>query len=163
MNLEGGPRAVAGPEDDELLDLLAGMWQRDDPVPGDLADRICFALALDDLEVELMRLTEATLSTAGARTDEQARTVTFSSDTLSVMVMINEAGAGIRLDGWISGGGGLQVVLRIGAGERTTAADGDGRFSFEAVPAGLAQLTFLPTEGAQTRLSRSVVTPAVQL
>lgn len=163
MNLDGGSRTVAVPGDDELLDLLADMWERHDPVPVDLADRVSFVLGLEDLEVELMRLTEQTLTLAGARADEQARTVTFSSDTLSVMVMINVGFGGVRLDGWINGGGGLQVALRISSGERTTSADADGRFSFEGVPTGLTQLVFLPTTGAQARLSRSVVTPAIQV
>jgi hypothetical protein len=163
MSLDGGDRALAGHEDEQLLDLLAQMWQRYDPPPADLADRVCFALGLEDLEVELMRLGEQELSAAGARADEQVRAVTFSSDTLSVMVMINEGFGGVRLDGWIDGGGGLQVTLRVGTGERTTAADLDGRFSFEGVPSGLTQLVFLPTEGAQARLNRSVVTPAIQV
>jgi hypothetical protein len=164
VNHDATPASLAGPRDDELLDLLADLWQRHDPPPADLADRVSFALGLDDLDVELMRLTGQTLSLAGARTEDQARTVTFSSDTLSVMVMINdEVAGGVRLDGWIAGGGGLQVGLRIDGAERTTSADGDGRFSFQAVPAGLTQLVFHPTEGAQARLRRSVVTPTLRL
>jgi hypothetical protein len=162
MNVDG-TRTLADHADDDVLDLLAAAWRRRDPVPADLAERVCFALGLDDLEVELMRLADQTLAAVGARTDERARTVTFSSDTLSVMVMINEGGDGVRLDGWIEDGAGLQVTLRIGSGERITSADTDGRFSFEAVPSGLTQLVFLPTEGALPRLSRSVVTPAIQV
>ena len=164
MNPDGTSVSFADPRDEELLDQLAHVWDHLDPPPVDLADRISFALGLDDLEVELMRLTEQSLSLAGARTEDQARTVTFSSDTLSVMVMINEGPVGgVRLDGWITGGRGLQVGLRIDGAERTTAADDDGRFSFEAVPAGLTQLVFHPTDGAQTRLRRSVVTPAIKV
>jgi hypothetical protein len=164
MNLDGRPGPLAVPGDDDLLDHLADLWQRLDPAPADLAERITFVLGLEDLEVELMRITQANLSLAGARAEDQARTVTFSSDTLSVMVMINDlAVGGVRLDGWIAEGGGLQVGLRIDGSERTTAADDDGRFAFDAVPAGLTQLVFHPTEGARVRLPRSVVTPAIQV
>jgi hypothetical protein len=164
VNHDATPAPLADPRDDELLDLLADLWQSHDPPPTDLADRVSFALSLDDLEVELMRLTDQTLSLAGARAEDQAHTVTFCSDTLSVMVMINnEAAGGVRLDGWIVGGAGLQVGLRTDGAERTTSADGDGRFSFQAVPAGLTQLVFHPTEGAEARLRRSVVTPAIKV
>lgn len=164
MNHDGTPGPLAAPRDDDLLNLLADFWQRYDPAPADLADRISFVLALEDLEVELMRLTEQTLSLAGARAEDQARTITFSSDTLSVMVMINDGPAGgVRLDGWIDGGGGLEVGLRVDGAERSTSADADGRFSFEAVPAGLTQLVFHPTQGARARLRRSVVTPAIKI
>jgi hypothetical protein len=164
VNHDGAPGPLAGLRDDGLLDLVADLWRRHDPAPADLADRISFVLGLDDLEVELMRVTEQTLSLAGARAEDRARTITFSSDTLSVMVMINEGPAGVvRLDGWIDGGGGLGVGLRIDGAERSTSADADGRFSFEAVPAGLTQLVFHPARGAQARLRRSVVTPAIKI
>lgn len=163
MNQETTPGPLAF-SDDDLLDLLAEVWQRCDPPPADLAERVSFALSLEDLEVELLRVSEQTLSLSGTRAEDQARTVTFSSDTLSVMVMINEGQIGkVRLDGWIDGGGGLQVGLRIDGSERTTSADGDGRFSFDAVPSGLTQLVFHPTDGAQARLPRSVVTPAIRV
>lgn len=164
MNLDGGTPVMSGPDDGGLLDALARFWESVDPVPADLAERVCFALGLDDLEAELLALRDDVGLLAGARADDQVRTVTFSSDTLSVMVMINDGqGTHVRLDGWIDDGGGLDITLRAQGQERSTAADQDGRFSFDAVPRGLTQLVFRPTEGAGLRLPRNVVTPVIQI
>lgn len=150
--------------DGELLDLLCDMWDEHDPVPPDLADRVSFVLMLDDLEIDLLRLETEDLVGAGARTDEQVRTVTFSSDSLSVMVSISHArGGDVRVDGWISDGGRLQVELRQSGSTRRGTADDDGRFVFDGIGRGLIQLVFLPTAGAARTLPRSVVTPAVQV
>ncbi len=147
--------------DAEVLEELQRMWRDRDPVPADLAERISFALSLEDLEVELLRLETGML--AGARGEERVRTVTFTSDSLSVMVTVGAAPDGVRLDGWIAGGGELRVELRADGAGRSSVADEDGRFVFEMVPAGLVQLVFHPTDGAAAMLRRPVVTPAIQV
>lgn len=164
MSTDGGISELARADDVTLLAELRAMWARRDPVPGDLADRICFALSLDDLEVELMQLAGELLRPSGARSEEQARTVTFTSDSLSVMVNISPIrGRSVRIDGWIDDGGGLDVELRLGNGSRRGRADEEGRFAFDGVLPGLMQLVFHPTQGANRILIRDVVTPAVQV
>ena len=74
-----------------LRDELRRMWEQADPVPPALADRVVFALEVDaftdgDLELELMRLQEP--ETVGSR-GEEVRTVTFGSESLTVMIAIS--------------------------------------------------------------------------
>jgi hypothetical protein len=153
---------LADRPDAEVLDRMRQMWQEEDPVPADLAERISFVLSLENIEVELLRLESQQL--VGARGEERARTVTFTSENLTVMVTLGAASAtGIRLDGWIAAGGGLRVELRARGGTRGTVADAEGRFVLDAVPPGLVQLAFLPTPDAVTALTRVVVTPALEL
>lgn len=161
MSVEDEAREPWAAEDSALLSALRQMWERQDPVPEDLSDRVLFALSLEHLEVEVMLLREELL--AGARGEERARTVTFTSASLSVMITISAAVAEVRLDGWITSGGGLRVDLLAEGQDRHTTADDDGRFVFEGIVPGLAQLVFQPTSGAQTRLARPVVTPAIQV
>jgi hypothetical protein len=158
-------------EDEALLTQLRQVWNAADPVPGDLVERVLFTLQLEDLEVELMRLHEATepvgargAEPVGQRGPETASTVTFSSETLTVMLTVSGDGAGLRrLDGWIAPAAALRVDLRRGDGAQHTVADSDGRFSFDDVPAGLVQLRIQPTAGAAVSLARPVATPAVQI
>jgi hypothetical protein len=163
MTRNGAVDPSLAAENGELLEALRQMWDERDPVPPDLADRLSFALCLENLEVELLHLVEETVAPLGARAEECARTVTFSSETFSVMITIqHETTTAVRLDGWIHDGGGLQVGLRTSQDERMTAADEDGRFSFDAVVPGLAQLVFHPTQGATVQLRNAVVTPAIK-
>ena len=164
MSGSGPPRGseLADRPDAELFHRMRELWQEEDPVPADLAERISFVLSLEDIEVELLRLESQQL--VGARGEERARTVTFTSESLTVMVTLGPTTTvGVRLDGWIAGGGGLRVELRSGGGVLTTDADAEGRFVLESVPPGLVQLAFLPTPGAVTALTRVVVTPALEL
>ena len=167
-------------DDPALCGQLRGMWTALDPMPADLVERVLFTLRLEDLEVELMRLHEPA-EPAGARgaapdgrplaREERAGTITFSSDSLTVLLAVTgdrtTDSAGLRrVDGWLAPAAALRVEARVAGrgGDRTlhTVADSDGRFSFEA-PAGLVQLLIQPTEGAAVHLDRPVATPAVQL
>jgi hypothetical protein len=150
--------------DVELLTELARLYELIDPVPEGLVERIGFTLTLADLEVELAKLTMQTMEPVGARGEERARTVTFSSESLTVMVTITPEDAGrFRIDGWVAPGGRLRVELRTEDGSRESTTDADGRFEFGDAPGGLVQLVFHPTDGSETPLQSPVVTPAVQL
>jgi hypothetical protein len=155
---------VGGVTDDvTLLRAVHDMWEDLDPVPIDLADRVLFTLALEDVEFELMRLQES-LAPIGARGVETAATMTFAAESLTVMVTVSDAGRRQhRIDGWIAPGAALRVELRTARGVQETVADADGRFAFAALPPGLMQIMIHPTAGAAVPLHRPVATPPVQL
>jgi hypothetical protein len=148
---------------DPLLTELRAMWETLDPPPADLSERVLFTLELRNLEFELMQMSDA-FDLVGARGPETARTVTFGSESLTVMVNLSgDDQEPRRLDGWVVPTTPLRVELRTSTGTLETYADDDGRFSFEQAPAGLVQLVLHPTDGTTVELTRPVVTPAVQL
>jgi hypothetical protein len=150
--------------DAELLDQLQAMWESRDPVPEGLVERVTFAIGLDDLDVEMMRLTEEVLVPAGARGAEHVRTITFGGESITVMVTVSQEGhEAFRLDGWLAPAAALSIELRRSDGSVTTSSDEGGRFVFEEVPAGLAQLVLHPTPNSAVELRQDVVAPAVQL
>lgn len=155
--------ALLDEDDDRLLAEIARLYERIDPMPPDLVDRIGFMLTLADMEIELARLTVESRVPVGARGEERARTVTFSSDSLTVMVTITPTDAGCRIDGWIAPGAAIRVELRSDRGNHDVIADVDGRFDFVDVPSGLVQLVFHPTPDVEVQLRSPVVTPAVQV
>jgi hypothetical protein len=150
--------------DAELFDRLQTMWEQADPVPSGLVERVTFAIGLDNLEFELMRLTEEVLVPAGARGAEQVRTITFGGESITVMVTVSQEGQGaFRLDGWLAPAAALSIELRRSEGSVTTTSDEGGRFVFEDVPGGLAQLVLHPTPNSAVELRQDVVAPAVQI
>jgi hypothetical protein len=157
-------RSLPTAEIDELMAALRAMWDRRDPAPTDLAERISFALALENIEIELARMEEHLLAGSGARGEERVRTVTFVSRSITVMVTLGEEPSGtVRLDGWVQDGAELDIDIRIGDAVRRCHADSDGRFALEHIPPGLIQLIFQPTRGGIPALRQPVVTPAIQL
>ncbi len=145
-----------------LLDRVREMYQAADPMPEDLPERICFLLALRDLEVEVARLAAGQdLLASAARGTEQSRTITFDSDSLTIMIRIDANGDGtVRVDGWLAPAQPVGIELKTSASADALSASSDeqGRFAFARVPRGTAQLMVRP-EGQ----GRSVVTPALVL
>ncbi len=161
-------RLAAMPIDDadgHALDVLREVYEVGDPVPPSLLDRVKFAITLDDLEAEVARLQrEAVPELAEARSEDllKAQTVTFTSEALTTMVTITPLANGrVRLDGWASPGGGLDVELRVGDTTHHTVADEDGRFVFEDVGRGLAQFVLRPRGDGEPE--NRVITPAIEL
>lgn len=156
-----------GPLDDFDLELLAGIreiFQAADPMPADLPERIRFAVSLRDTEIELARLAEQELSAAGARGTEQSRTVTFDSDSLTVMIHIDPNDDGtVRVDGWLAPPGPREVELKTADDPLLVSADEQGRFAFGRVPRGTAQLIVRPAGTGPGEGGASVVTPALIL
>lgn len=169
-----------------LLGDLAAIYDVVDPMPGLLPDLVLFSLdglgavgvggavgsgstdgPMDDLDVELARLVESELAgvgPSGTRSVEHARRVTFASDNLTVMVVVHPHRDGsVRLDGWAAPGGGLRAELRSGDAVLSTDCDDAGRFVFDLVPGGPAQLVLHPTQLSDPILTVPVVTPAVHL
>jgi hypothetical protein len=149
-----------------LSDLLA-IYDSVDPMPEMLPDLVLFGLGTQDLDAEFATLVDSELSVSGAsgtRSVEHARRVTFASDSLTVMVVVNPQRDGsVRLDGWAAPGGRLHAELRVGESTLTAECDESGRFVFDDVPAGPAQLVLHPTADSDPSLTLAVVTPAVHL
>src|SRR6478736_3158801 len=146
---------------------IGAIFDAVDPMPEMLPELVLFGLDAHDLEAEFARLVESELAVAGAvgtRSVEHARRVTFASDNLTVMVVVYPQRDGkVRLDGWAAPGGRLHAELRVGETILTAECDESGRFVFDAVPAGPAQLVLHPTLDSDPSLTLPVVTPAVHL
>jgi len=148
-----------GPDDLALLERLAALWARQDPVPAGLAERVEIALTLDALETEVAALTQVDLAASGSRAGrtESVRTVTFSTESIDVMVTLTDApDQTVRVDGWVAPAASVRVeVLREGGTVEVT-SDEDGRFVVEAVPKGLARFALHPP-------GRTVLSPTIEL
>ncbi len=141
--------AADGPLDDRdlaVLDEIRAMFRRSDPMPADLPERIRFALALRDLEAEVARLVaEEDPLLVAARGAEQTRTVTFDSDSLTIMIRIDSNPEGtVRVDGWLAPPQCREVEMQTAAGSLRVASDEQGRFAFASIPRGTAQLVVRP-------------------
>ncbi len=150
-------------EDQAILDRLAAVEALLDPPPADLDERVSFAIALDSLDAEVARCAEQLTVGSGARSSERIHTITFDADSRAVMItIVDRPDSLVRVDGWIAPAAPLRVELRLPepAPPRTVIADAAGRFAFDDVPHGIAQLLLHPPEGDA---SPRVVTPAFTL
>ena len=155
------------PLDDRDWGLLADIrdrFQAADPMPPDLPERIRFSIALRDLEIEVARLADDhDQLVAAARGTEQSRTITFDSDSLTIMIRIDANRDGTaRVDGWLAPPQRREIEMKTTADALTVASDEQGRFAFPRVPRGTAQIVVRPAE-QEPGGGRSVVTPALIL
>lgn len=152
-------RGVPLPEDDvALLDAVWTVLAAADPMPPDLVTRVRFAIDLDDVDAEVSRLVELPVL-AAARSDEFARLVTFQSDSLTIMVTLEEATDGTtRIDGWLTPAACRRIEVRCLAGPMSTESDDTGRFSVNAVPSGNVRLVVHDAGG-----SPRVITPTIEI
>ena len=78
------------------------MYSAIDPVPATLVDRLQFALDLES-EIDVLRPYEEVGAAAGARGGEEARTITFDSEDLTIMISVSvQSVRTVRLDGWLA-------------------------------------------------------------
>jgi hypothetical protein len=146
-----------------LLDGIREIFQAADPMPEDLPERIRFRLALRDLEIEVARLAEEE-QLAGVRGTEQSRTITFDSDSLTIMIRIDGNRDGTaRVDGWLAPPQRRELEMKTTAESLSISSDEQGRFAFARVPRGMAQLVVHLAEQGPDGAGRSVVTPALIL
>ncbi len=148
-------------EDEALLRELDRLLSSTDPVPGDLVERVQFALALDELHAEVAEMTRLSADALAVRADpsvEAATTsLTFKTDAFTAMVTVTRTGDDRhRLDGWVAPPVPLRVVARMQEGVLEVASDETGRFVVDGLPGGFAQLVFHHEGGA-------VVTPMFEL
>lgn len=170
----GGGAAAHGLMDEVDVRLLAdirAIFEAIDPMPPDLPDRIRFGLALRDPEIEMAWLAEEEDLALAVRGAEQNRTVTFDSDSLTVMIRIDVNRDGTaHLDGWLAPAQRRQVEIKTAADSLSVASDEQGRFAFARVPRGVARLLVRPAArdpdepaGEPDTAARTVVTPALVL
>ncbi len=164
----GGRPSADEPLDDAdfgLLDDIRGLFEAADPMPADLPERIRFSLALRDLEIEVARLAaQEDWPVLAARGAEQSRTITFDSDSLTIMIRIDENRDGtVRVDGWLAPPQRREIEMKTVADSLNAASDEQGRFAFPRVLRGTAQLVVRPAEPGPSGGGRSVVTPALIL
>ncbi|HUL27618.1 MAG TPA: hypothetical protein VLW44_17810 [Streptosporangiaceae bacterium] len=162
----GGLPAADEPLDDldlELLDGIRDLYQAADPMPADLPERIRFSLALRGLEIEVARLTaEEDMPVLAARSAEQSRTITFDSDSLTIMIRIDSNTDGTaRVDGWLAPSQCREIEMKTTADTLSAVSDEQGRFAFASVPRGTVQLLVRPAEQGQSGSGQAVATPAI--
>lgn len=151
--------------DEAILDQIRDAYAAADPMPPDLPERIRFTLALRDLEIEVASLSaserEPVLTSRG---EEQSRTITFDSESLTIMIRIDSNRDGtVRVDGWLAPPQRREIEMRTESSPLTVLTDEQGRFAFAIVPRGTAQLIVRPTEDGPSGSGRPVVTPALVL
>jgi hypothetical protein len=118
----------------------------------------------NDRQVEVARLTVAVDGPpAAARGTEHSRTITFDSDSLTIMIRVDANADGTaRVDGWLAPPQCRQVDLRAASDTLSAVSDENGRFAFGQVPRGTVQLVVRagPDRGLD---GRAVVTPILIL
>ena len=152
--------------DFEILDGIRALFERLDPMPAELPERVRFSLAMRGLESEVARLvTEEDPRLVGARGTEESRTVTFDSASLSIVIRIEENKNGsVRIDGWLAPPQPRDIEMQTSAETLSVASDEQGRFAFDEVPPGTARLVVVGAAARdQGNGAPSVVTPALVL
>lgn len=150
--------------DAELLSDLQRLWERADPMPADLPDRVLFALDLEDFDMDfelLQLLSSATedLSVRGVSTE--VNTITFSGPSVTVMVRVNElSGNRRRLDGWLAATTPLRVTIHHSEGTLAAGVDERGRFVASDLPAGLTRFVLT---SADDEHATPCITPTVEI
>lgn len=141
--------------DQRLLDSVAELYTRFDPVPDELVERVVVAIALDSLDAELAELQSQVLEPAGARGMQAGRiqSLTFASSSLVLLVKITRSSPDhVRIDGWVAPGAEAVVELVQDAVVDRTVADQDGRFVFDEVAHAPTRFVVHPAEPGQTRV-----------
>lgn len=150
------------------LDRLRELYSHADPVPGDLAERVKFALTVHALHAEVAELMDtALLETRGAEAVVEptpTESVTFTAASLSLMVSVSPTSAEgsddrVRVDGWVTTPG-ARVEAVTTDGSRWAVSDANGRFVLDDLPHGPAH--FVVTDPHHDDL-RPVITPTIQI
>ena len=140
-----------------ILDALRHTLTLADPVPAGMIDDIEFSLSLAAMNAEIALLSDDLVGVR-APTAESADSVTFTSSTMTLMVVIGRDDGQLRIDAWVSGGG-ITVELIQGADRMPAVSDVNGRVSWFPVQPGLARFLISPI----TSGGRPVITPAIEL
>ncbi|MFK5582281.1 carboxypeptidase regulatory-like domain-containing protein [Serinicoccus sp. LYQ131] len=153
----GGPALDAA--DLSLLEELRETVDRVDPCPAGLGERVKFALTVQSLHAQVAELTRGEGALTRGADDEPDRmaTMTFSTDSVSIMVTVTEEDPDLtRIDGWLTCERAEVELVRPGGTEQRVSVS-DGRFVLTGVPAGSARLV------VHLEDARPVVTPTFSL
>lgn len=144
-----------------LLADLARIAETLDPVPAGLVERSLFAVTLAGLEAEVMELEYVRvpeMSVRGEAPPVEARTITFTSESVTVMISLSPVDAGrVRIDGWAAPATSLRVELHRPGSVTETTSDEDGRFVFDDVDRGPASLVVRRTDDGGAAVSTPVI------
>jgi hypothetical protein len=151
------------PDDAELLEATARLWEQLDPPPADLADGVLARIAAEDLEFDLLTLVEGE-QLAGVRhapevAEDQEETGSWSLEytgpDLHAYLRVTRVEDHTRLDGWVVPARAMTVELRPESGQpQRVALDEFGRFAFAGVGPGAHRLGFLEEQsGARLRIT----------
>jgi hypothetical protein len=166
------PDAGQWPDDVDraILGQLRDTYVLADPPPAELDERVRFAIALENIDVEVARLQEDLLIGSGARGEDRTRTITFDCDSITIMITIVEVGdERLRLDGWLAPAERRRVELRVaepsvdGGSSRVVTTEDTGRFVFDDLGHGVVQLLVRPVEQRDDQSALTVVTPSLLL
>ncbi|MFZ2504345.1 MAG: hypothetical protein WAW88_16915 [Nocardioides sp.] len=125
---------------------LTQMWNRWDPPPDDLVERILLGLAWErsavdlDAEWELLSLVSRTAGLVGARSNDDCLTLYFEGTDLAMVLRVSRVGTdSCRIDGWVDPPQPLTITAVRGEQRwpaDTRSAESTGRFELTAVPLG---------------------------
>jgi hypothetical protein len=148
-----------------ILEGIRELFMQADPMPADLPERVTFALEMRRLEAEVARIVGADEPRlAAVRGEEHSRTVTFDSDSLTVMIRIDQNKDGtVRIDGWLAPPQRREIELQTAADPQRVDSDELGRFAFTRVSHGTARLVVTAPGERQGGPGRPVVTPQLIL
>jgi hypothetical protein len=150
--------------DQAILDQVRALHSLLDPPPPDLNERVQFAIALENVDVEVARLVEDVLAGSGARGGEGSRTITFESESRTIIITVADTPDGrVRVDGWLAPAARMRVELRLGGAtpaSESVVSDDSGRFAFDGIVHGLAMVLVHPIDDGD--LNR-IVTPSLVL
>ncbi len=134
--------------DAALFARMRSMWERVDPMPAELVDRMVAAVAVEDLSREYALLTLVEGSLAAVRGESDTATLQFSDGTTSVLLHVTATEGGRRrVDGWVDASA-LAIRLVQGERERQAEVGEHGRFAFEDVPSGVARIRMVVRDAA---------------
>lgn len=154
--------------DQTILDQVRALHSHLDPPPADLNERVQFAIALENIDVEVARLVEDVLVGSGARGAERLRTITFDGESRTIVITTADTPDGrVRVDGWLAPAARMRVELRLAgatpdapATSEIVVSDHNGRFVFDGVDHGLAKLLVHPIDDGD---ESNIVTPSLVL
>lgn len=138
-----------------VLASIAELMDEIDPPPADLDENVLVALAVASLDAELATLQQPEVALRGSVPVES---ITFSSSTLQLMIQATVDEDGLRVDGWVTGGG-IVVELHVGGHTLSTVSDVHGRLVWRAVPSGPMRFVLRPDDPD----AKPVVTPVIEL
>jgi hypothetical protein len=154
------------PERDTTFADLAAMWDRHDPMPEGLIDKVLVAIATENLdaEYELLHLVERSRELDGVRGGAgDATTIAFSGGAFSLLLRVTElTDKFCRVDGWVTPPQSMKVRITQQSRNFAAVVDALGRFEIPQLPTGLTRF-FLLSDDESDDSERSFATPTFEL